>query len=164
MTVRSINLHVKNDGMPRVARGEYDMVAVVHWYIAYLKAEITRARRGDESEQQARARLVKATANLREIELAKESGLLIEADSIRELLEKIVTSFKTKMLAIPTKLPQRLVVCKGIPAMKEILEAEIYEALNELSNTNVTGEAKKARSVGASNRPTSGKATRKRLG
>ena len=37
MTPQMVNRHVKLHGMPRVGRGEYDLVKSVHWYINYLK-------------------------------------------------------------------------------------------------------------------------------
>jgi phage terminase Nu1 subunit (DNA packaging protein) len=137
LTPRMVNLHVKDHGMPRVSRGEYDLVQCVHWYIDYKDQLIKEARRGDESEQQARARLVKATANLRELELARARREVIPVATVQIVWERIVVSFKTKVLSIPTKLPQRLVACKDINQIKDLLEREIGEALNELSKAEI---------------------------
>jgi phage terminase Nu1 subunit (DNA packaging protein) len=137
MSPRMVNLHVKQHGMPRMDRGQYDIVAVVHWYIDYLKGLIKEAQRGDETEQQARARLVRTTADIREYELGKLKGELIEVAEAKSLWERLVVSFKTKMLSIPTKAPQRFVICKDINEIKDLLEREIYEALDELSRTGV---------------------------
>jgi phage terminase Nu1 subunit (DNA packaging protein) len=132
-----VNMHVKEHGMPSVGRGEYDMVACVHWYIDYLKGQIERARKGDETEQQARARLVKAMANLRELEYAREQGELIHVSVVRFLWERLVVAFKNKILSLPSKLPQRIIGCRNLGELKAILEQEVYEALNELSITEI---------------------------
>ena len=156
LTPRMVNLHVKDHGMPRVNRGEYDLVQCVHWYIDYKDQIIKEARRGDETEQQARARLVKATANLRELELAEARRQLISVGMVKFLWERIVVTFKTKILSIPSKLPQRLIVCKDINQIKDLLEREIYEALSELSESDIDlsklGGFEESRRVGSTAR------------
>ncbi len=137
LTPRMVNLHVREHGMPRISRGEYDLVQCVHWYIDYKDRLIKEARRGDESEQQARARLVKATADLRELELAHAREKLIDVNTVALMWERLVVAFKTRMLALPTKLPQRLIACKEIAQIKEALEQEICEALSELSTAEI---------------------------
>ena len=137
LTPRMVNMHVKEHGMPCAGRGEYDMVACVQWYIGYLKEQIDRARRGDETEQQARARLIKATANLRELEYAREQSKLIPVEVVRVVWERLTIAFKNKILSLPSKLPQRLIGCQDINQIKSVLESEVYEALGELSATEI---------------------------
>lgn len=168
MSPRMVNLHVKEHGMPRIDRGQYDVVAVVHWYIDYLKGLIKDAQRGDETEQQARARLVRTTADIREYELGKLKGELIEVAQAKSLWERITISFKTKMLSIPTKAPQRIIICKEINQVKDILEREIYEALGELSRADIEvsdiAEPDRSRPVGTKADKPTAKAHRKRVG
>ncbi len=153
LTPRMVNLHAKDHGLPRIDRGQYEIVACVHWYIDHLKKLIKDARRGDETEQQARARLTIATADLRELELARAKGELIDVDLVKILWERIVASFKTKMLSIPSKLPQRLIICRDINQIKGLLDQEIYEALSELSRADIDisniAKGKRARAVGS---------------
>jgi phage terminase Nu1 subunit (DNA packaging protein) len=137
LTPRTVNLHAKEDGMPRLSRGQYDMVACVHWYIGYLQKLIKDARRGDETEQQARARLTRTTADIRELELGKARAELIEVAQAKLVWERLVIAFKTKILAIPSKLPQRLIACNDINQIKDLLDREIIEALSELSRTEI---------------------------
>ena len=168
LTPRMVNLHAKEHGMPRIDRGQYDIVACVHWYIEYLKKLIKDARRGDETEQQARARLTIATADLRELELARAKGELIEVDLVKILWERLVASFKTKMLSIPSKLPQWLIICKDINQIKGLLDQEIYEALSELSRADIDvsdiAKGQRARSVDSEADKPAPKAHRKRVG
>ena len=168
LTPRMVNLHVREHGMPRVGRGEYDLVQCVHWYIDFKDRLIKEARRGDESEQQARARLVKATADLRELELAHAREKLVDVSTVALMWERLVVAFKTRMLAIPTKLPHRLVACKEMGEVKELLEAEISEALSELSTREIDvgkpGEAQEAGPTDAQARNAAAKAHRERVG
>jgi phage terminase Nu1 subunit (DNA packaging protein) len=133
LTPRMVNIHVKESGMPRVVRGQYDLVKCVHWYLDLKDRQIEAARRGDETERQARARLTRASADLRELELARERERLLEIDAVKRLWERIVVAFKTRILAIPTKLAPRLVACQDVGQAKNILEEEMREALGELS-------------------------------
>ena len=168
LTPRMVNLHVREHGMPRVGRGEYDLVQCVHWYIEFKDRLIKEARRGDESEQQARARLVKATADLRELELAHAREKLIDVSTVSLMWERLVVAFKTRMLAIPTKLPQQLIACKDIGQIKDALEREICEALSELSTAQIDvgepGEAQETRRQNAQAHNAPAKAHREPVG
>jgi phage terminase Nu1 subunit (DNA packaging protein) len=137
MTPQMVNRHVKLHGMPRVSRGEYDLVKCVHWYLAYKDQQIQEARKGKESEAQARQRLVIADANLKELQYARLRGGMIEAEVAKQLWIKTVVTFKTKLLLLPTKLPTVLLACEGPNQVKDLLEKEITEALHELSRSEI---------------------------
>lgn len=137
MTPQMVNRHVKQHGLPRISRGEYDLIKCVHWYIEYKDQQIREARRGTETEAQARQRLVIATADLREVDLAKACGELIEINIAQELWQRIVVSFKNKMLLIPTKLAPVIILCKEPNEAQQLLESEIHEALYELSSNTI---------------------------
>src|SRR2546429_660544 len=69
------------EGMPREKRGEYDPIKCMLWYIRYLQAQISRlspnvdlAGGEADDERKERLRLLRADADLREIELARERG------------------------------------------------------------------------------------------
>jgi phage terminase Nu1 subunit (DNA packaging protein) len=137
MTPQMVNRHVKLHGMPRISRGEYDLIKCVHWYIDYKDQQIKEARRGTETEAQARQRLVVATANLREVDLAQACGELIEIEVAQSLWQRLMVAFKNKMLLIPTKIAPVVVQCKEPNEVQELLEAEIHEALYELSTSTI---------------------------
>ncbi len=134
MTPQMVNRHVKQHGLPRISRGEYDLVKCVHWYIAYKDQQIKEARRGTETEAQARQRLIIATANLREVDLAKACGDLIEIEVAQSLWQRLAVSFRNKILLIPTKLASQIITCKVPTEAQSLMELEINEALHELSN------------------------------
>jgi len=137
MTPQMVNRHVKQHGLPRISRGEYDLVKCVHWYIEYKDQQIKEARRGTETEAQARQRLIIATANLREVDLARACGDLIEIEVAQTLWQRLAVSFRNKMLLIPTKLAPQVITCKDPNEAQSLMELEIHEALNELSNGSI---------------------------
>lgn len=168
LTPQMVNRHVKLHGMPRVSRGEYDLIKCVHWYIAYKDRLIQEARRGKETEGQARQRLVIAEANLKELQFAKARGNVIEIDIAKELWAKLVLVFKSRILLLPSKLPTLVLSCTNPNEVRELLEIELMEALHELSQTKLdTNDIPRPGGThGGSHRirKSSPKAHRKRLG
>ena len=137
MTPQMVNRHVKHHGMPRVARGQYDLIKCVHWYIAYKDKLIDEARKGKETEGQARQRLVIAEANLKELQYARARGALVEVEAAKQLWARLVLAFKSKILLMPSKLPT-LVMGRDDPnEVREVIEKEVTEALNELSQARI---------------------------
>ena len=137
MTPQMVNRHVKQHGMPRISRGEYDIKKVVHWYIDYKDQQIKDARRGTETEGQARQRLIVATADMREVDLAKACGGLIEIDVAQTVWQRLAVSFRNKMLLIPTKLAPQVITCKDPSEAQTLMETDIQEALLELSQGKI---------------------------
>lgn len=137
MTPQMVNRHVKQHGMPRISRGEYDLVKCVHWYIAYKDQQIKEARRGTETEAQARQRLIIATANLREVDLAKACGDLIDIEVAQTLWQRLAVSFRNKILLLPTKLAPQVITCKDPSEAQSLMELEIHEALHDLSSGTI---------------------------
>ena len=168
LSTRMVNKHVKEDGMPKASRGEYDMFACVRWYIGYLRGLAKDATQGDETERQSKARLNRAKADIAELELSRARGEVVRYEIVKFAWGRVVMAFRSKMLALPTKLPQRLIGLREINQAKKLLDDEIYEALSELGRAEVDiselQRTEKARSVddGADD-PTS-KAHRKRVG
>lgn len=168
MTPQMLNRHVKLHGMPRVSRGEYDMVKCVHWYIAYKDRQIQEARRGKETEAQARQRLVIADANMKELQYAKARAEVVEVDVAKQLWARLVLSFKSRVLLMPSKVATLVMGRKDPNEVREIIEKEVMEALNELSQSRIdtagisrSGQADE-RSRGVRKPPA--KAHRKRMG
>src|SRR5580658_7327353 len=102
------------EGMPREARGQYDPVKCMLWYIRYLqhaleKKSVPTLDGGFVGEREERVRLLRADADLREIELAKERGLLVALPDIEAALTDLVLTTKARIMAIPPRLAPELV-------------------------------------------------------
>jgi phage terminase Nu1 subunit (DNA packaging protein) len=102
------------EGMPREARGQYDPVKCMLWYIRYLqhaleKKSVPTLDGGFVGEREERVRLLRADADLREIKLAKERGLLVALPDIEAALTDLVLTTKARIMAIPPRLAPELV-------------------------------------------------------
>jgi phage terminase Nu1 subunit (DNA packaging protein) len=134
LTPRWVNRLVKEQGMPRHSRGEYDLVACVHWYIAFLEKRIEDAQKGTEDEATARRRLISANARLRELQLAKARGEMVDSDSVMSLIDEMVTVTKAKLLTVPSKVAVQILACRTPGEVRDFLDKEIRDTLEELSH------------------------------
>jgi phage terminase Nu1 subunit (DNA packaging protein) len=71
-----------NEGLPREDRGKYDLGKCMLWYIRYLQAALERkgvlmGDGGYAGEREERVRLLRAEAELKQMELAKQRGQLV---------------------------------------------------------------------------------------
>jgi phage terminase Nu1 subunit (DNA packaging protein) len=136
------------EGMPREARGQYDPVKCMLWYIRYLqqaleKKAVPTLEGGFVGEREERVRLLRADADLREMELAKERGLLVALPDIEATLTDLVLTTKARIMAIPPRLAPELVgetsrvmiQAKLEKACKESL-AYLARAVNDGGNPN----------------------------
>jgi phage terminase Nu1 subunit (DNA packaging protein) len=163
--VRTIQNYVSKEGAPREEKGQYNFEKFIRWYIDKLERELSIAKRGDESFTAANLRLTQANADLKELELATLRSDLIKLDDIKKLWERVIIAFKSKLLTLPTKLSPRLFNLQTVGEIKTILDDEVYNILNELSNTKLT--SKPTQGTGTDDLPhgiSSGKTHHKRVG
>lgn len=114
------------EGMPRESRGQYDAVKCMLWYIRYLqhaleKRAVPTQDGGFVGEREERIRLLRADADLREMELAKERGQLIALSDVEREMTDLVLITKARIMAMPPRLAPELVAhapgtCKGCGA------------------------------------------------
>jgi phage terminase Nu1 subunit (DNA packaging protein) len=102
VSTRWVQRLVDEHDMPRAERGQYDAVTVVRWYIRFLKKEAT------ESDTHQRTRLQRANADLRELDLAKRRGELVEVETIKNAVTDLILASKARLLSIPTKMAASL--------------------------------------------------------
>jgi phage terminase Nu1 subunit (DNA packaging protein) len=142
------------EGMPREARGQYDPVKCMLWYIRYLqqaleKKAVPTLDGGFVGEREERVRLLRADADLREMELAKERGLLVALPDIESKLTDLVLTTKARIMAMPPRLAPELVgetsrvmiQAKIEKACKESL-AYLARAVNDGGNPNTPKRAR----------------------
>lgn len=101
----------------------------------YLIKEVVRALYENKtiSLDEARKRKLSAEAELQELELKKQKGILIPLELIEQQWSSIVHSCKQKLRSIPNKLAPILAVENNIEVCKNLLTKEIHLALDELS-------------------------------
>jgi phage terminase Nu1 subunit (DNA packaging protein) len=141
------------EGLPRETRGQYDPVKCMLWYIRYLqnaleKKAVPTLDGGFVGEREERVRLLRADADLKEMELAKERGLLVALPDIEKMITDLVLTTKARIMAIAPRLAPELVgetsrvmiQAKLEKACKESL-AYLARAVNDGGNTDAPKRA-----------------------
>jgi phage terminase Nu1 subunit (DNA packaging protein) len=147
LTEQRVHQLVK-EGLPKEGRGQYDPVKCMLWYIRYLqnaleKKAVPTLDGGFVGEREERVRLLRADADLREMELARERGLVVALPDIEARLTDLVLTTKARIMAIPPRLAPDLVgetsrimiQAKLEKACKEAL-AYLAKAIPDGGNTN----------------------------
>jgi phage terminase Nu1 subunit (DNA packaging protein) len=132
------------EGMPRETRGQYDPVKCAAFYIRFLqraleKKSVPTLDGGFVGEREERIRLLRADADLREMELAKERGLMVAIPDIESMLTDLVLTTKARILAIPPRLAPELVGEMSRVMIQAKLERACKEALSYLAKSENYG-------------------------
>lgn len=118
-----------------------DVEALVKSVIIYYKDLLNKKeqRSGDPLIEQ-KIRLTEAQANKFEIENQLKISDLVEAKGIEDVWIRAVLATKSRLLLIPSKLSFQLGKEDNPLLIQQILEAEIFEALQELSRVSIPRE------------------------
>ena len=133
LTERRIQQLAKDNIIPRAERGKYDLVSSVHGYIDFLKAKAGGEFTIEEVNKN-KNKLIKAKAELAEIEKMKATSELIPQEEVKSSWLELVHKLKQKLLSIPNKVSPILVNIKNTNEIKLILQDKIYEALYEIAS------------------------------
>jgi len=119
----------------------FDTVSVFEWH----KEQAALNAVGDISSldiDEARRRKVAAEAALCELDLSKARGDVISLSEVGSVWLDIVSSARSRMLSIPAKMSNVIAPETDPQVIRDLLEAELEEALEELSRFdqgNITG-------------------------
>ena len=133
LTPRRVQQLAKDGIVPKAERGKYDLVSSVHGYIDFLKAKAG----GDFTAEEVlknKNKLLKAKAEIAEIERKKATGELIPKEEVKRTWLELVHKIKQKLLSIPNKVAPVIVTVKNINEIKLILQDKLYEALYEITS------------------------------
>ncbi len=102
------------EGLPREDRGKYDLANCMIWYIRYLQKKLESKSLGSEDGGRSsflaeKRRLVKADAELREIELAEKRKQLVAIGDVEKSWTDLVLEVKARVLAIAPRIAGDLV-------------------------------------------------------
>lgn len=134
-------------GMPRTARGKYDLYQCVRWYALYLQEALRRKEFSKNKEQE---RLTRVKADLGELELAKVRAELIPIALYQELVSNHVMVARRTFLVLPSRIAPQL-EGKDRASIKAKLDQAVHGALTALSqgeNGPEVEEQKKRRDDG----------------
>ncbi len=113
ITDRWVQRMADEHGMPREEHGMYDPIRCTQWYTNFLRAQMKSANFDQK------ARLTKATADMRELELARRRGELVEARVVERVVADFVLASKARLLGLPDKLAARLAAEKRPAGVKK---------------------------------------------
>lgn len=118
-----------------VRPGLYDLLDTNRRYINYLR------KRNPESEEAVdynteRAKLVRAKRENEELDLKIRKNQLHSSEDVEAVLSNMLISFRSRLMAIPSRLSPILSKKTDKAEIFKILKAQIDEALNELSDFN----------------------------
>lgn len=109
----------------------YVLEKCVPEYINYkLEAEVQQTGYNKEKEQAEHEQIKKKISILKLRKLKRE---LHEADDVEEFLTDMLVNFKNRLLSVPQKVAPLIVSEDDVNVILDILEREIFQTLEELS-------------------------------
>lgn len=142
LTTRRIRM-LENEGViEKTGRGRYKLTENIKKYITYLKAS-QELREEGQSENKIDYDLEHALLERRkreklDLEIAAMKGTMHKSEDVEKVMNDMLANFRSKILAIPSKTSPRLIAREDIGEIQDILQMEMLEALNELSNYDPT--------------------------
>jgi hypothetical protein len=127
---QAVNRMVRTGKVPST-HGRIDPVA------ADLALAPIDAEKSSNSISEALRRKEWALAGLREHELARKNGEVVDVAYVERCQTQVNSNIKQRLLGLPSKLTPRLVGIGSPAKIKTILEREIHETLEELSRIAV---------------------------
>jgi phage terminase Nu1 subunit (DNA packaging protein) len=129
---------LSRDGViPKAERGQYDLVAAVRGYVAYLRDLAVKAQAGDPDFGIERARLIKAKADIAEMEASGRRGELLPADAVETAWTAILARLGARLLVLPDRLAPVCHEETTIAGVRDQIRKAVRETLDELAATPV---------------------------
>jgi len=119
-------------------RGRYDLVGAVRGYVRYLRDQATSSQSGIADLGTERARLVKAKADLAEMDAGSRRGDLLPAAEVEEAWIAVLARLRARLLVLPDRLAPLVHEETTIAGARASIRGIITEALAELSSLPVT--------------------------
>ena len=118
-------------------RGRYDLVGTVRGYVRYLRELATRSQTGAADFGVERARLIKAKADLAEMDAAVRRGDLLPAAQVEEAWIAVLARLRARLLVLPDRLAPLVHEESTIAGTRAQIRDAITEALAELAGLPV---------------------------
>jgi len=134
-TRQRINQLAQEGILEKQANGRWPLMKNVQRFIDFLK---TGRKNQDDDEHQAmfweeKALHEKAKRQMAEIKLAKLKGQMHDAADVEFVMTNMLVTFRNRILAIPDKVAPKVLGVKNLSEISEVINAELLEALTELS-------------------------------
>jgi hypothetical protein len=144
LTEQRVHQLVK-EGLPKEGRGQFDPVKCILFYIRYLqkaleKKAIPTLDGGYLGEREERVRLLRADADLREMELASQRSQLVAIEDVERAVTDLVRTTTARVMIIAPRLAAELVGEASRVMIQAKLEKACRESLAYLARSrNVDG-------------------------
>jgi phage terminase Nu1 subunit (DNA packaging protein) len=161
LTERRVQQLAQDGIIPKGKRGEYDLVACVRGYIAYLQQN-ANGRTSDVAAD--RNRLVKAQADRAELECRMLLREVIPVLEVEESWARILKSFQSRILSLPMRLVQIAKANADQFAAEAGVRELLQDVLTELSTYDPERGYTSADQESAESRGTSAQAEDKPVG
>jgi len=126
--------------IPKAVRGQYELVGSVRGFIHYLQQRAFGKGVAPQDTHLERARLLKAQADMAEIDLAERTGSLVTVDRVEADWMDMVSACRAKMLSIPTKTAYQIAHLENPQEIEKFLKRIINEALAEMATYETTND------------------------
>lgn len=133
MSQRRVRQLVEEGIIDRVKNGSFELMPTVKKYILYLKAS-GDSKGGEIDLIKEKAMHERAKREIAEMELAQMKGIMHNAADVEKVMNDMLAAFRAKLLGMPSKVAPLLIAQNEIAIIQDILQKEVYEALEELSN------------------------------
>jgi len=135
-TRQRINQLAQEGILEKQAAGRWPLMKNVQRYIEYLRTGV-KDRDADEEAQamywEEKALHEKAKREMAEIKLAKLKNQMHDAADVEFVLTNMLVTFRNRILSIPDKVAPKVLGVKNLSEISEVINAELLEALTELS-------------------------------
>jgi phage terminase Nu1 subunit (DNA packaging protein) len=133
LTERRVQQLAQEGIIPKPEKNQYELVGSVRSYIDYLQQRAFGKGAVPQDTHLERARLLKAQADMAEIELAERTGSLVTVERVEADWTDMVAACRAKMLSIPTKTAYQIAHLENPQEIEKFLKRTIYEALGEMA-------------------------------
>jgi len=131
---------LKAEGLPTVGRGQYELGPCMAWYIRYLQSKLDKLGPNTNPETPdllaEKTRLAREQGDKLALENSIKRGQLLYADDVSRIWADHISSAKSKILVIPSKLGPQLVNIDNANVIAGKLRDELDAALAELAADN----------------------------
>lgn len=139
VTERRVRQLAEEGIFTRASKGRYNLPESIKTYINMIKMEkdiIGSTTAGELDLETERAIKTRVERKQAEIKLALMKGEVHKASDVQQVMMDMLTSFRTRLLNIPSKLAPILVARNEAGNIKDIVTNEVIELLNELKEYN----------------------------
>lgn len=123
----------------KAGRNEYYLIPSFRNYLRFMRNRSVQSDDGSPTDYNAeRTRLTKIKADLAQYEIEQVSSKLIPSADVENAWSAMVSNAKVRLLSIPVKVASAIFASQNnMNAIRDIVQNEIVEALQELANVQV---------------------------